>query len=400
MNKKKRMFLRMVFASVFRQRSRLIVALLAIVVGATILSGLGMIYYDVPRQMSSQFRSYGANIIFTPDGDDYISDEAINEAVKVFPSEELEGYTPYRYENFQLHSQPVTFAGVDFSSVKKTSPYWYVDGEVPVAEGEILIGAKVARNLGISIGDSLTVDNNFEIKDDTDKTNILDYEIVEDAETGISYCYHSIKLEVTGIPETGGSEEEYVYVSTKDMENISLSTRGYDIVEVSVASMESSLKDYVSKINGRNGISAKLIKRVTASESSVLTKLQALVFIVTAVVLVLTMICVGTTMTAVIMERRKEIALRKSLGAYSSDIVAQFMCENLLLGAIGGILGSILGYYFADYISVNVFSSAITFRFMLIPVAIIASLLVTGIACLMPIRSALNIDPAIVLKGE
>ena len=47
----------MISASLVRRRSRMIVALLAIMVGATILSGLGMIYYDVPRQMSSQFRS-------------------------------------------------------------------------------------------------------------------------------------------------------------------------------------------------------------------------------------------------------------------------------------------------------------------------------------------------------
>ncbi|MBQ6118154.1 MAG: ABC transporter permease, partial [Clostridia bacterium] len=75
MNKKRRMFIRMIVASVVRRRSRMIVALLAIIVGATILSGLVMIYYDVPRQMSAQFRSYGANIIFTPAGEAAISPE-------------------------------------------------------------------------------------------------------------------------------------------------------------------------------------------------------------------------------------------------------------------------------------------------------------------------------------
>ena len=39
-------------------------ALLAIAVGATVLSGLVTIYYDVPRQMGTQFRNYGANMIF------------------------------------------------------------------------------------------------------------------------------------------------------------------------------------------------------------------------------------------------------------------------------------------------------------------------------------------------
>ena len=149
-----------------------------------------------------------------------------------------------------------------------------------------------------------------------------------------------------------------------------------------------------------DNISAKLVKRVTASESTVLNKLQSLVFIVTVVVLILTMICVATTMTAVIAERRREIGLRKSLGALNESIVGQFMSEGLLLGGIGGILGSVLGYLFAQYVSQHVFSSSLTFRPLLIPITIVASVVVTGLACLIPIKSAVEVDPALVLKGE
>ena len=161
------------------------------------------------------------------------------------------------------------------------------------------------------------------------------------------------------------------------------------------------LEEYIERVNDSSeGLSAKLVKRVTASESTVLTKLQSLVFIVTAVVLILTMICVATTMTAVIAERRKEIALRKALGATNSSLVGQFMSEGLLLGAVGGIIGSILGYVFAQYVSLNVFSSVIAFRPLLIPITIIASVLVTVLACTIPVKGAVEVDPAIVLKGE
>ena len=37
---------------------------------------------------------------------------------------------------------------------------------------------------------------------------------------------------------------------------------------------------------------------------------------------------------------------------------------------------------------------------LLIPVTIVASVLVTGLACLIPIKSAVEVDPALVLKGE
>ena len=49
----------------------MVVALLSIAIGATILSGLVSIYYDVPKQMGAQFRNYGANMIFTASGDSF-----------------------------------------------------------------------------------------------------------------------------------------------------------------------------------------------------------------------------------------------------------------------------------------------------------------------------------------
>lgn len=401
MNSKRQMFFKMIVASLVRRRSRMIIALLAVVVGATILSGLGLIYFDVPRQMSSQFRSYGANIIFMPSETEGISEEELVQGISEFPASELEGYTPYRYENTSIHNLPITFAGTDFSSVLKTSPYWHINGELPVSDGQALVGAKVAEELGVAAGDSLSAINSFEVTEDMDMSNIPDYEIYKDPETGETFCDHMLDLKVTGILETGGSEEEYAYITLNDMNYLFLSERGYDIVEVSVASSQDNLASYVDRISSSlEGVSAKLVKRVTASESTVLTKLQSLVFIVTAVVLVLTMICVATTMAAVIAERRREIGLRKALGAYNASIVGQFLSEGLFLGAFGGIIGSVLGYLFAQIVSMQVFSSAITFRPLLIPIAIVASVIVTGVACLIPIRSAVEVDPALVLKGE
>ena len=52
-----------------RRKSRMLVALLAVTVGATILAGLVTVYYDMPRQMGEQFLAYGGHRRHSKDGE-------------------------------------------------------------------------------------------------------------------------------------------------------------------------------------------------------------------------------------------------------------------------------------------------------------------------------------------
>ena len=386
----------MITASLVRRRSRMLVALLAIAIGATILSGLVTIYYDVPRQMGAQFRNYGANMILTA-SDGSFAKEDMDAALETVAETDLVGATPFRYETVRIHEQPIMAAGTDMEAVKKTSPYWLIDGEWPTANGEILVGENVAENLNLKIGSSVTLSFTPEAEGTQNDKGVqaedsADEEVLPD---------NMLDFVVKGTLNTGGSEEDYVYISMTDLEELTGINGEIDVAEVSISASGDGLNTYMDRINGQvPAVHARLVKRVTASETTVLSKLQALVLLVTVVVLALTMICVATTMTAVVTERRREIGLRKAIGASDASIIQEFMGEGMLLGGVGGILGSGLGFAFAQFVSVNVFSSTITLRPVLIPITILVSIVITGIACLLPIKSATKVDPAVVLKGE
>ncbi len=318
-------------------------------------------------------------MIFTPEDATFTKDE-FDSAVALITANELVGATPFRYNTVRIHEQPIQAAGTDMESLQATSPYWAIEGDWPSNSEEILLGQSVADDLNLSVGDIVTVSYTPE------DTSLLD---------------ETIDFTVVGIVNTGGNEENYVYFSLDDMATLTGDVDIYDIAEISISGTTDTLNSYVETISANvSNVVPSLVKRVTASETTVLSKLQALVLLVTVIVLALTMICVATTMTAVISERRKEIGLRKALGASDKSIIGEFMGEGMILGAIGGTLGSFLGFGFAQIVSVNVFSSEITLQPALVPITIVASIVVTGVASLMSIKNATKVDPALVLKGE
>jgi putative ABC transport system permease protein len=355
------------------------VALLAVATGATILSGLMMIYYDIPRQMGQEFRSYGANLVIVPAGDAVsISPEAVRRAAAFLPEGDVVGIAPYRYHRVKINEQPFMAAGTDFAQVKKVSPYWFVSGGWPESPGEAIIGQEVAAIIRLAPGDSFTL-----------------------AGTDAKGKPFERRLSVRGLVRTGGAEEAFIFMSLPEFEDMTGEAGKIDFAECSVSASAEALEDITARI-GKNvpGAQARVVKRVSESEGVVLTKLQALVWLVTVVVLLLIMICVATTMMAVVAERRGEIGLRKALGAANRSIVTEFLGEGIFLGGAGGLLGAIFGFVFAYEVSINVFSRMVTFQPILVPVTVAASVLVTATACFLPVRSATEVDPAIVLRGE
>ena len=388
--KRQTMYFRMITASLARRKSRMLVALLAVTVGATILAGLVTVYYDMPRQMGEQFLAYGANMIFVPNGDsEGMTTQEIDDAINQIDAD-VEGAISYCYESATINDAPIIIAGCDLEETLKTSPYWQIEGELPNEPNEILVGLNQADFFSLKVGDTVPVaylppDVNIEGKN-------LNGEIEGKVFTDFT---------VTGLLDTGSTEEDYFFISDTDMATMIGHELTYDVTELRVNGDADVLEAASQNIKSNvPGVSPQLVKRITESQTTVLSKLSALVLLVTIITLALTMICVATTMTAVVTERRREIGLRKALGASDRSIMLEFMGEGLLLGLIGGLLGSFLGFGFALLVSTNVFNSTITFLPGLIPVTVAVALAVTALACIFPVRNTTKVDPALVLKGE
>ncbi len=426
------MFFRMLLSAVFRRRSRAVMAVVASLVGAATLSCLAMICIAVPQQMNQEMRAYGANLIVTPladseNGKSGIDDAMVEHTTEMVSAKGSEKHATYRYENVRVNAAPYVMAGVNPAQVRNLNHHWVVDGSWPSA-GKVLVGRDVADAMGLKVGGSITIgyrasDNAASSgqasqpgTDGTDGTAQSGTGGTSDGQTssgstGAQQTQNGhvssdimdtsgTEFRVAGIVDTGGSEDSIIYALAGDVDKLTGSTRGVDVIEYS--SGASDLTALVNSINDMTSmhVKAQQVTKITASDTRVITMLQTLFWIVSLVVLVFTLVGVGTTISSIVSQRRNEIGLRKALGASSHAIGVEFYVESAVYGLLGGLLGTATGYGMARWLCATVFERSIGFNWWLAVVSGGFSALVAVVASIPPVHRATRIDPAVVLREE
>ena len=128
--------------------------------------------------------------------------------------------------------------------------------------------------------------------------------------------------------------------------------------------------------------------------------IRGLAISLTALILVIIGLCVMATMTAIVLERRKDIAVMKALGASDQLIVRLFLSEGAGLGLAGGVMGFAVGALLARDLARRLFAVSLDLSWWTLPAVVLMSVLLTGAAALFPVKVVRSVEPAVVLKGE
>jgi len=122
-----------------------------------------------------------------------------------------------------------------------------------------------------------------------------------------------------------------------------------------------------------------------------------LMILISGISLVVGAIVIANIMFVSVVERTKEIGVRRALGARRRDIRRQFLLEAALLSAFGGAIGVVFGSFIAWLVS-KVFPAQVKLSFILIGTGVAT---LTGLAAgLIPASKASQLPPVEALRYE
>ena len=373
------MFWRLIFRALRLRLQRVFIIFTALTVGASIVTAMAAVYFDINTKMSQELRTFGANFYIGSADGGMMNQAELNAILQKAPDSFITAASPYLYGVARSDLEKIVLMGVNFDAMRILAPYWQVTGSainVNFDDRNAMIGKTLAERLHVKVGDSLQLSKNAVEK-------------------------HSFNIK--GIVEAGDATDNMLIVNVEFAQNW-LDKEGVvnnALLNVQNEQGANTVEQFAEKIMQQYpDLTARPIRKVSASEGQILEKIKGLMGLISLVILVLATLCVNTTLIAIVGERSKEFALQKALGARKLDIIRQISTEILIIAFCAIIIGLGLGYLLAQVLGITVFKSYIDMRLPVLPITIVLSLLVAFVAVIIPTRRALSINVANVLKGE
>jgi putative ABC transport system permease protein len=369
------MFLRMLVRAAVLRRGRAASALVAMVVAASVTTAMLNLYVDVQAKLRKEFRNYGANIVIVGKDGASLPADTLRKAADTLTGRGI--LVPFAYVVARTSDgQSVVVSGTDFERVRKLDSWWSVSKwpeysiGSPGGSTEALVGARAASVV-------------------SSKANTFD----------LTYQGRPIHLALTGTLSTGSVEDSRIYIPLSEFETwtgLQPST-----IEVGANGSPEEVTGIMQNlVNVLPAADVRPVRQIMEAEAHVLGRTRAALLASAALIVLTAALCVLATLMGWVLDRRRDFAIMKALGASERLLNTFFAAEAATLGVVGAILGFVIGVGLAAWIGRVNFNAWVVPRFGVLPIVLGGSVAVALTSAALPIGLLRRVQPATILRGE
>jgi putative ABC transport system permease protein len=362
------MFLRMLVRAAVLRRGRAASALFAMVVAAAVATAMLNLYVDVQAKLRREFRNYGANIIVVGKDGSSLSTDALTHVDSVLAGRGTAA--PFALIVARTgDGQPIVVAGTDFERVRQLDRWWSVSNW-PSAPQQALIGVRALPSV-------------------SPKNQAFD----------LSFQGKTLQVNPVGMVQTGAAEDSRIYISLADF--VSWTGVQPSTIEVAASGPPEEVAGIMNQLTQAiPAADIRAVRQIMEGEARVLGKTRATLLAAAALIILTAALCVLSTLMGWVFDRRRDFAIMKALGASGRLLNGFFAAEAAVLGAMGALIGFLVGIGIAAWIGRVNFHAPVMPRLSVLPVVLAGSMAVTLLSAILPISLLRRVQPAVILRGE
>jgi putative ABC transport system permease protein len=273
---------------------------------------------------------------------------------------------PRLYLPATVGGRNVTMVGVAPDEERAIRVWWsYSEGEYLNGPDALVAGAVSARSLGLTAGGMVTI-------------------------SGHDYV-------VSGVLEDSGSNDDYLlFVPLATLQAATGKQGLVSTVDVRALCTGCPVEKIADGLTaGITGIHASAVRQVAQAELGMWHSMRSIVLLLASITLLVGLFGVMNAMSAMVLERRKDIGIMRAVGASRRQIVSMFLYEAAALGVLGGVAGYLAGLVLAMVVGPLVLGGATVIPVLAyIPLAILLAGAISMVAALHPALSAARMKVA------
>jgi len=399
------MIVRFVRDSIRRSPKRKALIITAIALGTSVATAMLGVMLSIGDKINLELRAAGANIVVTSKAAaltggvggvttaisgtaNDIQESLVPKIKNIFWALNITGYAP----SLLAHDGTLTIQGVQFAAMRAVNPSWQVtEGKWPNGPSDdCMIGAGVARRnnwtAGTTInvlGGSCRVAGIVASGDEADDRILMPLARLQELTHKVGVV-DRIDVAALTKPEDDFARKDPKTMTSKELETWNCTNY--------VSSIAHQIEEAIP------GTDARPVRRVADSEGKVLNKISGLMALITLAALLSAGLTVWSLTATTMMERRGEIAIMQAIGGARWLVATILGSEIALIGLAGGIIGALAGVWLAHIVGKSVFHDAIEIPWIVPALIMLAAVLVALAGAAQPLRRALRLEPAVILR--
>lgn len=302
----------MTLRNLIRRRTRTALTLLGIGISIASIVALGALAEGMAGLMTKMFRASQTDLLAIEagvDADFSAIDERVGSRIAAWPEVDAVAGTVMTAVNTQRMQMLIVFGYHPRSFAIRH--FRIIEGEALAGRHQVIVGKQAAEQMGLDVGDTLRILKSH-------------FRVAGIYETGISYEDIGVVIGLREAQVLTGKPHQVMYYAIK-LHRPEEAERVKEQLEASFPGLDVSLTSEIAE---------------SMSDFRVMQQLASQVSILAVFVGGLGML---NTMLMSVLERTREIGLLRALGWHKHRILGMILRESLVLGAVGGICGILLG---------------------------------------------------------